>query len=309
MRGDDVVASDNGSRPRLGFAGHETFPFRYGWLTKAVGAIRRNPRAFSDERAVVELGVGKNMVESIRHWGLATQILVEGDGRTLRVSDLGAKLIEEWDPYLEDPGSIWLAHWLIANNPVRAGAWHLVFSQYPQTDFTKQSLIRWMLTTAERRGVYVRESTIKRDVDCLVRCYVPSIQNSRSIPEDAFDCPLSELLLVQDLRDAEAYRFAIGPKRSLPALVVGFSLLDFARRAASNRSTLSLGECMYGDGSPGQAFRLDENSLVEYVEDLSRTTRGRIQFDETSGLKQVYLDQALNPNSLLAAHYGSGEAE
>jgi len=65
---------------RLGFAGHETFAFRYGWLKKAVEAVRRNRQALSGDQAVVDLGVGKNMVQSIRHWGLATQVLQEGEG-------------------------------------------------------------------------------------------------------------------------------------------------------------------------------------------------------------------------------------
>ncbi len=37
---------------------------------------------FRREDALVTLGVGKNMVSSIRHWGLATQILTDSDRGT-----------------------------------------------------------------------------------------------------------------------------------------------------------------------------------------------------------------------------------
>lgn len=57
------------------FSGHETFPFRYGWLKKGVDAVDRSPDFFTKERAMVDLGVGKNMVASIRHWCQASQLI------------------------------------------------------------------------------------------------------------------------------------------------------------------------------------------------------------------------------------------
>lgn len=51
------------------FSGHETFVCRYPWLPKAVRAVSENSEIFSDEdEAMVTLGVGKNMVRSIRFW-------------------------------------------------------------------------------------------------------------------------------------------------------------------------------------------------------------------------------------------------
>ena len=51
----------------LRFSGHETFAFRYAWLPKAFRALKRNAGAFADEDgAMVELGLGKNMVRSLR---------------------------------------------------------------------------------------------------------------------------------------------------------------------------------------------------------------------------------------------------
>ncbi|MCX7783836.1 MAG: DUF4007 family protein [Meiothermus sp.] len=95
---------------RFGFAGHETFPFRYGWLKKAVDAVSSDALSLSSDQALVELGVGKNMVQSIRHWGLATQVLQEGPGRSLEVSRIGELLFREWDFYLEDPASFHTYH-------------------------------------------------------------------------------------------------------------------------------------------------------------------------------------------------------
>ena len=78
------------------FGGHEKFVFRYGWLKKGVDAIRDNPLVFTDEEALATLGVGKNMVRSIRHWCLAIGLAVEtkesGFPRPLKPTDLAKNL-------------------------------------------------------------------------------------------------------------------------------------------------------------------------------------------------------------------------
>ena len=118
------------------FGGHEKFVFRQGWLKKGVDAVSKNPAVFADDHALVTLGVGKNMVRSIRHWCLATRLIDEmpdgSRGRSLKISTLGERLFAEagWDPYLEDTGTIWLLHWQLATNRHRSLIWNLVFSRY-----------------------------------------------------------------------------------------------------------------------------------------------------------------------------------
>lgn len=289
---------------RLGFAGHETFPIRYGWLKKAVNAVREDPHLLSSDRALVSLGVGKNMVQSIRHWGLATQVLREGPGRSLEVSPIGALLLEQWDPYLEDPASLWLVHWHLVNNPARAAVWHLAFTYLTSPDFTKRQLIGFLLEVKQRNELRVRESSLSRDVDCFIRSYLALEGSKNSLPEDSFDCPLAELGLLSPLRDGEGYRFAIGPKPTLPAEVVGYALLEYMGQLRQGRNSIAFSDCLYGLGSPGQVFKLDENSLVEYLEALEEISDGALELDDTAGLKQLYRRRELEPVSLLHRYYG-----
>src|SRR4051794_34698416 len=101
------------------FARHETFHPRYGWVKKAFDAGSENPHLFNEDMAVVRLGVGKNMVKSIRHWGHVFRVLTQTKepGSRLPVSSptkLGRTLFSDngWDPYCELPGTLWLLHWL-----------------------------------------------------------------------------------------------------------------------------------------------------------------------------------------------------
>ena len=81
------------------FGGHEKFVFRDGWLKKGVDAVSQHPLLFSDDNALVLLGVGKNMVRSIRHWCLATGLVAEVESkerkREIRVTDLGNRIVRD----------------------------------------------------------------------------------------------------------------------------------------------------------------------------------------------------------------------
>jgi len=61
------------------FFGHETFPCRYAWLPKAAQAVSEDPSILAsakEDDAMVKLGVGKNMVRSIKFWAEAAGIVV-----------------------------------------------------------------------------------------------------------------------------------------------------------------------------------------------------------------------------------------
>lgn len=101
---------------KYSYTGHETFPFRYSWPTKGVRFLELHPDLFARGDAIVVLGVGKNMVGSIRHW-CDTLGLIERADRLgqMRPTPLGQALLGPggWDPYLQNPGpsagSLWAA--------------------------------------------------------------------------------------------------------------------------------------------------------------------------------------------------------
>jgi len=297
---------------RYKFSGHQTFPFRYGWLVKGVRAVEDHSDIFSRDDALVILGVGKNMVSSIRHWCQVAQLVEpnpdvkQNRGRHLCVSEIGRRLFLNggWDPFLEDDASLWLIHWLLVSNPTTGTAWQLLFSTFHRPDFTKRELIDHVANFIKKESLSVRDSVIGRDVDCLVRTYAVSAKGNETLsPEETFDCPLLQLDLIQPSPDGELYRFSIGPKPSLPAALFAFALHQHFERARTGRNTMSVQECLYGVGSPGQAFKLDENSLVEYVEDLEDATGGSVILDETAGLKQIYRRKPLDPVTVLDGYY------
>lgn len=299
--------------PRPSFGGHEKFVFRQGWLTKGVEAVRTDPMVFTHDEALVTLGIGKNMVRSIRHWCLVMRMVEETDGgglaRPLTISTLGERLLgtNGWDPYLEDMGTLWLLHWQLVSNHARGLVWTLTFSVYLSEEFTKRDLMKFITGQLDRLEVRTTEGTIEREIDCCLLTYVPSQSKLSANLEESLNCPLNELGLLRFTPEESVYRFNVGPKPTLSANLFGYTLLNYLSRFLQNRRTVAVEECVYPVGSPGQVFKLDENSVVEYLEALENQTEGRLRIQETAGLRQIYL-QNTTPEVLRAEAFGLLEA-
>jgi hypothetical protein len=88
----------------------------------------------------------------------------------------------------------------------------------------------------------------------------------------------------------------VGPKITLPSAIFSYALMNFLPRLTQNRRTIAVEECVYKPGSPGQVFKLDENSVIEYLEWLEIASQGTIRIQETAGLRQIYLTNAHDIN-------------
>jgi hypothetical protein len=302
---------DDGARGR--FSGHQTFPFRYQWLYKAARGIREDAEIFQAEDALERLGVGKNMVKSIRHWGEVTGVLsAEADPRggrmpLLKVTDLGAKLFgdEGWDPYLEDPGTLWLLHWEICTRPAEATTWYWVFSHLPQPEFTKPELITWLMTLVEERTwSRISETSLGRDIDCFLGTYVAARVGRTVSIEDTLDCPLVELGLIRELAARGSYMLDRGERQTLPDLIFAYALASYVDAQPEVAGTLAIDKIAFGPGGPGRVFALSEDALLQRLEKLDRATGGAFIYDDTAGLRQVLVKRKVKPFTLLARHYG-----
>nr|WP_166179458.1 DUF4007 family protein [Altererythrobacter segetis] len=298
---------------KLHFAGHETFPLRYGWLKKAYDAVLREEEAggvpgsiFNDERAIAEFGVGRNMVLSMKHWALATAVLIAEDVPGERNTKISTGLVghllfgESLDPYLEHPGSLWLLHWMLASRPGRATAWHWAFNEFHEPSFDRELLRRRLMQRCDElfesgrlgKGRATSGSTIKRDVECLIRTYYSGSKGSRRAPEDSIECPLAELGLIQMAGVGELYRFRRGPKASLPDEVFLFAVLEFWKNLFPERRSFSVEFLTFERGSPGQVFLLDEEAVADRLARLEPLSEGMLRWDESSGMRQLYMHNA-----------------
>jgi len=289
------------------FARHETFHPRYGWLRKAVAGAAKDPELFAKPDATVELGVGKNMVEAIRYWGQAFKLVEDAPNPTrprlpwIVPSSLGRAMFSEkgWDPYVEAPGTFWVLQWWLLAPKTRAPVWWLAFNSFNAVHFTEPALTRYILGSIELTSGWtdVLESSIKKDVDCLVRMY--STRKADQASDDAIDCPFRELGLIEPVPgEARTYRFAIGPKPGLPDPILAYAALDFMARTES-ASTITVARLAHDVGSPGKVFKLTEGAIFESLTRFANKD-GRVRLAEPAGVKQVLVGPHADADLALA---------
>lgn len=300
----------------VSFSGHETFAFRYTWLKKGVDGLAANPDIFRSERAIIDFGVGKNMVASIRHWGLATRVFQEFETmpgsrvKPLSVSDFGHRMFADpdgWDPFLEDDATLWLLHWNLATNRRRATTWYWGFNLLREQEFSRDSLAENLERQVAMWGWgKVSASTLKSDLSCFLRTYTPGRRGANSTPEDTLDCPLAGLGLIVPAEDAtKRLRFNNKPKATLPPEVFCVALLSFWAARHAEQGTLSLREIVHGEAGPGRIFRLDEDTTLGYLDTLESLTNGKLRFDDTALLRQVAKYGEIDSNEILNAYYAT----
>jgi hypothetical protein len=296
--------------PRFTFSGHETFPLRYSWLPKGLRELDRDSDLFFKDEAMVRLGVGKNMVRAVRHWCTALGMAkVDGRKSLGEVTPLGRRLFlgrgddRPWDPYLEDPGTLWLFQWMLASREHRASTWHLAFTQWGAELFTKEELIDWLHgIVQELDKSRATKNSLKRDVDVFIRTYVPTDPSPHRPPEDTFDSPLVELGLIRQ-EEKKLYRFVRGQKDSLPQAIFTYALLDYWHDSKTEEAAMSFERLLYEPGSPGGAFKLTERALATRLDCLDPWVG--LRFDETAGLRTLYrtADEAAQPIEALETYY------
>lgn len=291
------------------FSGHETFPLRHLWLRKAYDEVVKRGRAaprglFSDPEAIIVFGVGKNMATSIRHWALACEIIFEGN-EVYQPTRLGDYLFDERDgrdPFMEYPATAWLIQWMIAGRPERTTTWFYAFNHFNAQTFDRAALAKPIgELCAERKWPRTSSATIKRDVECFIRSYVP--RSDSKFSDDAVEPVLAELGLIR-LGGGKSFEFRRGPKPSLPDGVFLFALDDFWGRHAPDQKTLSVENLSFEPGSPGRVFKLDEHSLVERLSRVEESSEGRFLWSDTAGVRSVARrSESVDPLELLELDY------
>ncbi|WP_419850293.1 DUF4007 family protein [Candidatus Poriferisocius sp.] len=302
------------------FARHETFHPRYGWFRKAYIHTARDPHVFVRDDAPVVIGVGKNMVRAIRFWGLAAKLIVEDPKPPNRRAQgcvptrIGHALFGEsgWDPYMEDPGTLWLLHWLLFAPQSRLPVWWLAFNEFNAVEFTDDQLEAAILTqmSAVSDWASPHESSLKKDISALMRTYAPAQKSGRVGIDDILDCPLRELNLIGDSAGADGHRFALGAKPTLPSEIATYAVLDWLARPNTHSRTATLSRLAYEPGSPGRVFKLTEAELlaalepsIEYADELDLVMpTGAVQLTWSEAPSVIAPD-------ILNSYYGSAQQD
>ncbi len=301
------------SSNKVGFGRHESFALRFGWLTKGFQAFEKRKDIFTSDDSVVVLGVGKNMVYSIRHWLRAAQLIKLGPDQK-EVTTIGKFLFSEQnghDPYLEDEATIWLLHWLIATNPTQATSWYWFFNVFHKPEFASQEASNALVDFAnDKITAKCTLRTMRNDCTVLLRSYVQSRGNTKTTIEEALDSPLSLLRLLSYSPTTKSFQSRLKGRENLPVGIFGFAIADFFKKLEITE--IPIKEIMYSQENrvaPGMLFRLTENGLLTKLEQLVTYIPGVFKVDDTAGVHQLYRLKEIEPLTYLKKHYSTLQQE
>ena len=254
---------------KLSFSGHETFICKAFWLKKGFDFVNSKHK-FSDKSAVVNLGVGNNMVSSIRFWLKSFGLTDNND----QLTDIAHYLFDEKgkDPYLEYIGSIWLLHYyLVTTN--KASIYNLIFNEFrkERIDFTSDQLHSYLKRKCEETHTVYNSNTINRDINVFIRNYTKPINGKVNIEDDFYRLFIElELVNFRINKDSEGENlewFQIESKNrtDLPYQLVLFSILN----NIDYGTTISLKELEVGINSPASVFAINKECLLNKIQEIT----------------------------------------
>jgi hypothetical protein len=304
------------------YSGHETFPCRYAWLPKAFSAIEVDRDAFADEeKAMIRLGVGKNMVRAIRFWMVEMSVGARRPEGGYHPSDFAQAIFNRKkgiDPFLQDIRTLWLLHWKLSTHSVDEPlfAWDFLINNWPSPEVSRSAVLQAFRKAANKESRPPSDVTLEQHFDTFLHTYVPTRSRKGEIQEDNLDCPLVELEFITPIGERRVdgtgkrepiYAFRMEDKPDITPELFAYALDDYWNMRRSTEKTLTFKDVAFGHGSPGQVFKLPEWSVRERLEVISADASGPFHYSESATQQQISRREGVSAPSVLTA-FGEGVA-
>lgn len=280
------------------FSGHDSFQCRQLWLKKGYDYVQKG-KNFNDEDAVVQLGVGKNMVSSIRFWLKAFNVIDHKDIPT----EFGKRLFDDengYDPFLEDEASLWLLHYQLVKNGF-ASIYSIIFNEFRKEKlfFDKDTFVNYIKRISESNpDLNYNENTVAKDFIVFVNLYKNNPE-SKDI-EDSFSGILSEIELLKTTGKGKDEQFYIEntERDNLPDAVVLFTILDNSNYGNS----ISLNSLEFDLNSPGSIFALNRSGLMNKISEIVSEYKD-ITYTDQAGIKEFQFKNKPAAYKILDTYY------
>ncbi len=274
------------------FSGHDTFHCRLFWLKKGFDYVSSGEK-FKDDSGVA-LGVGRNMVNSIRFWLKAFGIV----GEENLLNPLYQRLFSDdgWDPYLENEGTLYLLHYqLCAEN--HSSIYNILFSELRKIkpEFSKQHFVKHV----KDKDASQNEKILEKDFSVFLRTYGSAKEKSR---EDSYSGLLSELSFLKEVGENQnkekLYRIENPGQEEVPFQIVFYAILtnpDYS-------NSISFSSLYTNRNGVGNIFCFEndklEEKLIEIAENFNYVT-----YNSEAGIKELQLKERPDPIEILNQYY------
>lgn len=280
------------------FGGHETFPLRYTWLPKATQILKNSNEDFtSDLKMISDLGIGKNMAKSVRHWMLSTGMANRLNNGKYELKELANQIFSKnGDKFLERKSTIWILHYEICKTPQKNALWYYLFNVFTGNRLKKDEFIYLLEEWVEKLdGSKPARKTLERDLNCCINMYAKS--HSSIIDKDIQNLlasPMKDLGLITTSHNSSEYKIQSTSEDQISNETFSYCLLDYLN-SQSYPPSLTIDQLLFEEGSPARIFRMTEEALEAHLESFERNAR-KYSFDSTAGVRQIFKTFQNQPN-------------
>lgn len=279
------------------FSGHESFPCKTLWLKKGYDFVVAG-NDFNSPEAVVGLGVGKNMVASIRFWLKAFGV-TDND----KITWLGDYLFDEIsgkDKYLEDIATLWLLHFNLVFSE-EATLYKMFFCgvQRERTHFEREQILTYVKLRMAEAGkmTLFNENTVKKDIGVLLQNY--TLPRKPQSNED-FSSLLMDLDLIRQNSEGKGYYINVDGKCQVTKEVFLYGLLLLKEQEGDN--TIAFDTIQE---RVGLAFCMQDYETIEMLKQLASEYSQYFAYSDVAGIKQVQFVKDLDAKQVLDNYYGT----
>lgn len=273
------------------FRAHDTFYIRKGWLYKGLKNVTKDKFVFmgTNHNPMDVLGIGSNMVKSLRYWLQATGLTYEPTGtkRYQQLTDFGEIIYKE-DKYMEEMGTLWLLHYKLASSKELATAWYFFFHQFNYSEFTQEEYIAKLGDFISHENEATREERVlKEEFNCILNTYLGKTRSETDRnPENNLECPLTQLKLLRvSDKKSKTYRKSMPTIESIHPLIALAIVLDNSK----GEREIKIADLLSGEKNLGNTFHLDVLALTQILSKLE--TRKHLSVVRTAGLDVVILNK------------------
>ena len=278
------------------FSGHESFPCKTLWLKKGYDFVIAG-NDFNSPEAVIGLGVGKNMVTSIRFWLKAFGI-TENDTPT-ELADYLFNDQKGKDKYLEDIATLWLLHFNLVFSE-EATLYNLFFCgvQRERTHFEREQVLTYVKLRMVEAGkmTLFNPNTVKKDVAVLLQNY--ALPRKPQSNED-FSSLLIDLDLIRQSTEGKGYYFNVDGKRKVTKEIFLYGLLKLKEQEGDNTIPFDTIQ-----ERVGLVFCMQDYETIEMLKQLASEYSQNFAYSDVAGIKQVQFTKDLDVKQVLDNYYG-----
>ncbi len=285
---------------KLIFSGHESFHCRNVWLKKGYDFLYLKHK-FSEPSAVVNLGVGKNMVSAINFWMRSFGLILDNH----KLTELSKFIFDNngADPYLENPATIWLLHFhLVTEN--HSSIYSLVFNEFRKRriEFSRRQLLHFILSKYNDMGLNCSEKTIQRDISVFLRNYIKPQKINKNL-EELFSGIFIDLNLIEPLKKFDEdeigwYKIENKERYDLPAEIILYCILSNANYVGS----ISFEDLLHSFNSVGNVFAISAKDLLNKINILTKKYM-TIRFTENAGIRLLQFESKPDKMKILREYY------